>query len=94
MSKRVSTTHFYKLYTFYNSQKHLDDQYLFLMVAVIVAPILVVLIVQVAAFPLTLHTKVINEVSTQLLSIIYNIHSYRMIIQQQKCTWTVVENMR
>jgi len=36
------------------SQKYLDDQYLFLMVAVITTPILVALIVQVAAFPLTL----------------------------------------
>ncbi|XP_065916307.1 gamma-aminobutyric acid type B receptor subunit 2-like isoform X2 [Dysidea avara] len=43
-------------------RKHLDDQYLLLMVAVIAAPILVVLIVQVAAFPLKLHRhKIINE---------------------------------
>jgi len=44
-------------------QKYLDDQYLFLMVAVIVTPVLIVLIVQVAAFPLKLHQyEIVNEV--------------------------------
>ncbi|XP_065916322.1 gamma-aminobutyric acid type B receptor subunit 2-like [Dysidea avara] len=43
-------------------RKHLDDQYLLLMVAVIVVPILVVLIVQVAAFPLKLRQhEIVNE---------------------------------
>ena len=52
----------------YTAQKHLDDQYLLLMVAVIAAPILVVLIVQVAAFPLKLHRhKIINEVMFSLV---------------------------
>ncbi|XP_065916310.1 gamma-aminobutyric acid type B receptor subunit 2-like isoform X2 [Dysidea avara] len=44
------------------NRKHLDDKYLLLIVAVIVAPILVVLIVQVATFPLKLHRhEIINE---------------------------------
>ncbi|XP_065916318.1 gamma-aminobutyric acid type B receptor subunit 1-like isoform X2 [Dysidea avara] len=43
-------------------RKHLNDQYLFLMISAIVSPTLVVLIVQVAAFPLMLRTRVvINE---------------------------------
>ena len=54
--------------THYTAQKHLDDQYLLLMVAVIVAPILVVLIVQVAAFPLKLHQhEIVNEVMFSLV---------------------------
>ena len=41
----------------------MDDQYLFLMVAVITTPILVTLIVQVTAFPLALHQhKITDEV--------------------------------
>jgi len=44
-------------------QKHLSDKYLFLMVAAITAPILLILTVQVAACPLTLQTDMtINEV--------------------------------
>ena len=44
-------------------QKFLEDKYLFMMVAAIVAPTLVILIVQVATFPLTLHTvAIVNEV--------------------------------
>jgi len=46
------------------------------MVAVIAAPILVLLIVRVATFPLTLHTEVINEVSAQVVSVICNLHIY------------------
>ena len=52
----------------YTAQKHLDDQYLLLMVAVIVVPILVVLIVQVAAFPLKLRQhEIVNEVMFSLV---------------------------
>ena len=46
------------------------------MVAVIAAPILVLLIVQVATFPLTLHTEMINGVSAQTMSVMCNIHIY------------------
>jgi len=44
-------------------QKYLDDQYLLLIVAVIVTPVLVVLIVQVAAFPKKLQQyEIMNKV--------------------------------
>ena len=48
-------------------QKYLDDQYLLLMVAVIVAPVLVSLIIQVSTFPRKLHQyEIVSEVTFYL----------------------------
>jgi len=46
------------------------------MVVFIAAPILVVLIVQVTAFPLTLQSEVIYEVSAKILSVMCNMYIY------------------
>ena len=66
----------------------MEDKYLFMMVAVIVAPTLVILIVQVATFPLTLHTvTTVDEVCNQFC---YNDHltvvCFRMIFLSSKYT--------
>jgi len=42
------------------TQKYLSDTYLFLMVAVIVSPTLLLLIIQAAAFPLTWQSSTIS----------------------------------
>jgi len=43
-------------------QKYLDDQYLFLMIALIATPILVSLTVQVTVFPQKLKHEILNKV--------------------------------
>ena len=65
-----------------------------MMVAVIVTPTLVILIVQVATFPLTLYAvATVNEVCTKVLHLkIYNSFiTYRMTFPQRKYILSVVE---
>ena len=49
-------------------QNYLKDQYLLLMIGVLVAPTLLVLIVQVIVFPVMLHSKV-DEVNCTMILI-------------------------
>ena len=54
-----------------------------MMVAVIVAPTLVTLIVQVATFPLTLHTVTnVNEVSPTVIYVCVCVYTYQVCIQR------------
>lgn len=51
----------------HSSQKYLEDKYLFMMVAALALPTLMLLVIQAAAFPLTLHTeRVTDEVGYDL----------------------------
>ena len=53
--------------TIHSSQKYLEDKYLFMMVAALATPTLMLLVIQAAAFPLTLQTdRVTDEVCYDL----------------------------
>ena len=58
-------------------QNYLKDQYLLLMIGVLVAPTLLVLIVQVIVFPVMLHSKV-DEVNCTMI-LICHVRSYKEV---------------